>query len=52
VKRIAARTIRADIENGSGWIYEDDNGDTRPTPDVERIELAIEAVATALERGT
>jgi len=50
---VAARTILHDIDNGSGWIYGDDDGpdeDMRSEADVKRIHEAIRELAAEFRR--
>ena len=49
VRTVAAQLLRTEIDNGSGWIGLDDEGNDRPAEDVERIEQALEILAARLE---
>ena len=49
VKRIAAVTMRSDVDNDSGWIADDRDGNERSEADRQRILDAIDIVAEQLD---
>ena len=51
VRDTAVKTLRHDVTNGSGWVFDGDDGEPRPERDVERIKAAIEDVCRDLTRG-
>lgn len=43
--RHAADAIEGEIDNGSGWIGEDDDGELMPEADNARMERAVRQIA-------
>ena len=48
--RHAADAIEGEINNGSGWIVEDDSGELFSDADVNRMECAVREIADGLRR--
>lgn len=52
VLRRAAAELFSDIDNGSGWISEDDHGEPYSEADIKRMERAVRELCEQLWRAS